>query len=147
MKTIFKIIFFLCCISCAQDDFYDLSEYDDFMMIVTVYFDSEKVNSPYEYTLTDYKTNGYNQLISYPSGSRGSISPQHLSETRYYSVKEFKTVGIKITPIQNVVGYQFQIKEISSFYPDSSPIVFIEDNLEEETIIYYNFENEEVSIN
>jgi len=133
--------------SCNQDDnFSDLSEYNDFMMVVTVFFDSEKVNKPYEYELIDYKTNSYEQLISYPASLGGTI-PLDLSHTQYYTVKEFKTVGLTITPIKNVVGYKFQIKEISPMYPDSFPVVYLEKNLEKEVTIYYDFDTKKLTIN
>lgn len=148
MKTLLKIsLLFLCCISCNEENhFSDLSKYDDFMMVITVYFDSEKINEPYDYTLIDYKTNSYGELISYPTSPGGNI-PTDLSHTQYYAVKEFKTVGITIIPTQNVVAYQFQIKEISPMYPDSFPIVYIENSIEKETTIYYDFETKKTSIN
>lgn len=136
---------FLLCISCnKEDDFVELSAYDDFMMELTIYFDTNNLNESYEFEIIDYKTNGYDELISYPSSFEGGNSKS--PKTVYMAVKEYKTVGIKIIPIKNIMGFRFTIKEISPLYPESLQVLNIEENINGDTEIFYDFETKEYSI-
>ncbi|MCH7525327.1 MAG: hypothetical protein IIC74_10085 [Bacteroidetes bacterium] len=129
--------------SCQRDDdFIELSTYDDFLFEVTIYFDPD--STYFDYTITFYQTDGYDRLLSYPIGSSGGfINPQ---ETMYRAVKEYKKVGIKIAPDENIIGYRFKIFEIASLFYDDFPIIDIENSIDKEVTIFYDFETKELNI-
>ena len=132
--------------SCDLDvNFTDLTTYESFMMRVTVYFESNSPDVPYQVNFIDYQTNGYDQLISYPSGFQGSNSSSS-QLTASFVVKEYKTVGIKIIPTKNIKSYTFTLQEIDDDYPDSFILIDIENDLEKEETILYDFEKKELII-
>jgi hypothetical protein len=155
-KLYYNFIFILAlCVSCYnEDDLIELSAYDDFVMEITIYFDPNYSNEVYKFDIVDYKTDGYNQLISYPgSYDYESNVSFGFKETFYFIVKEYKTVGVKITPIKNIIGYRFTIREFSSFnpnytysYPDDTSVIDIKNNINGETTILYDFETDNISI-
>lgn len=129
--------------SCSsEDDFIELSSYDDYMIELTVYFDSNTTEN-YEFDTEYYKTNGYDELLIDYVSYGGSMPHNHHS-TFYRVVKEYKKVGVKITPIANIKAYSLRISAISG-YPDGLTVVNINDITDEVTIIY-DFETNELSI-
>ena len=150
MKNITKVIlFFLLCTSCYNDDdFEDLSRNEDYLMIVTIYFDSQKINESSGVEIIDYLTNGFGQLTSHSTTHFGVISGDKDSITDYYAVKDYKTVGVKIIPIENVVSYQFEIVRTtdSPFTPDIV-VHTKKTSFDKETSIFYDFETEKLTIN
>lgn len=130
--------------SCStDDDVIELSSYDDFIIELTVYFDSN-TSENYEFDVEYYKTNGYDELLTEYVGYVGSMPYNHHS-TFFKAVKEYKKVGLKIIPIANIKGYYLRISDISG-YPDGTTVVNIENDITNETTIFYDFETGELSI-
>ncbi|HHC79494.1 MAG TPA: hypothetical protein ENK46_06400 [Flavobacteriia bacterium] len=144
---LFLLLTFLLLNSCnSEDNFIDLSPFNDFMIELTVFFNSNSTGN-YKFDTEYFKTNGFDQLITEPASFEGSMPSNHQS-TFFKVVKEYKKVGVKIMAIDNIVGYKLRISAISG-YPDGETVVNIENNLydNEETTIIYNFESNELFIN
>jgi len=143
----FKLYFLLTIIlfgSCsAEDDFIELSSYDDYIIELTVYFDSDSTEN-YEFDTEFFKTNGYDELLTDFVSYEGSMPHNHHS-TFYRTVKEYKKVGVKIIPVANIKGYYLRISAMSG-YPNGPTVVNIENDITNEVTIFYDFETKELSI-
>ncbi|MCF6296334.1 MAG: hypothetical protein L3J25_11685 [Flavobacteriaceae bacterium] len=149
MKKNCLIIVILICLtlsSCYKDDdFVDITQYDVFLLEVTLFYNTTSVNRSYDYDLVYHHTNGFNQIISYGAGFRGPVSDNQ--NTRFRAVHEYKKVGVTIRPIENVVSYKIKMKELGGFFPDNTSIINIENPITEEVTIMYNFDTDELEIN
>ena len=139
------ILLLLLSVSCYDDNFVELSLYKDYMMECTIYLDPAYPNEAYEFEIIDYKTDGFEQLVSYTAKFEGVSSE---FEMNYFAaVKGYKTVGVKIISVKNVIGYRFKLKEISAGYGDDNfSLLDISKDISTETTILYNFETATVSI-
>lgn len=147
MKNFILYIFvFLLAFSCYKDpDFVDISQFDVFMIEVTLFYDTILSSESYDYDLIYHHTDSFGQIINFQSGFIGSVLSNN--ETRFRAVHEYKKVGVTIKPVKNIISYNVKIRELNNAYPDNLPIVNIENIISEEVSIMYNFDTEELEIN
>ena len=145
-KSFYKFILVLIlCISCyKEEDFVDVTQYGIYTFEVSLFFDTSLPNGMYNCDLIYYHTNGYNETISFLHNYNGSISNNQNSRIITRTVNGYKTIGLKITPEQNIASYQIHL-ERDFLYPDFF-VFHISNPIDEEITIFYNFGTEELTI-
>ncbi len=139
MQNLFnKVAFlfsFILFVSCTNENIYnfkELSNHDDYIIELKVYF--EDIDEDYSFTITDYKTTGYNKFEYWSAVWAGAT----VRETKIlkWAVKEYKKVGLKFIPEKNVqkfriLIYNLEYSEVISQYHSEGA---------EEVSVYYDFE-------
>lgn len=96
LPAIFSLILFNSCT--IEDEFTDLSQFDDLLLETTVFFkeDAER----YEIPITYFKTDGYNSLTERHINHSGNLRVNKL--VFYQTIKKYKKAGLNIIPGENV---------------------------------------------
>lgn len=141
IKKVAFLIPFILLVSCTDENIYDfkeLSNNDDYIIELKVYF--EDIDEDYSFTAIDYKTTGYNKFESWPTGWSGDTMRE--TETYNWAVKEYKRVGLKFIPEKNVKRFRIQIYQLQ----DSDVIFQYYSEGSEIATVFYDFENEKDTV-
>lgn len=114
MKRILLYIAFLSLFfsSCTiEDEFTELTSHDDFLIQTTVFLKDPAES--YRIKFVYYKTDGYNNLTEKFISQSGSSNDDR--ETFYGAVKEYKKVGLKIDPVENIDYIAISFLEVGYF--------------------------------
>ena len=97
-SLLFIFLFFLFSSCTIEDEFTELTSYDDILVETSVYFKDTAVD--YDINFEYYKTDGYNNLETRNMSFSGSTNNGKEIFRQVY--KRYRKAGVKIDPVENV---------------------------------------------